>query len=269
MIALGLKLTDAGVGDYYDDVDQWVRNMFAEGQLTPAHRYWLERYSQQGTRYHRETAALGTLPTTTVDPMYQTTDRVIERNVGNFAGWPAPNDWSVEIQHCCTGNATRAIYFIWEHILEYSDGKLRVNLLLNRASPWADVDSHIPYAGQVDVRIKAPCDLSVRIPEWVTPAETRCRVAGVDRSPEWNGRYANVGAVKPGDVVSLTFPIAESTDVVWIEKRQYSLVRKGNEVVRIDPPGQICPLYQRERYRTNTTLWRNVERFVSNEIIHV
>ena len=34
MIALGLKLTEAGVGDYLDDVDRWTRNMFAEGQLT-------------------------------------------------------------------------------------------------------------------------------------------------------------------------------------------------------------------------------------------
>ena len=88
--------------------------------------------------------------------MYQTNDRVIERNVGNFAGWPLANDWGVEIQHCCTGNASRSIYFIWDHILDYSSGKLRVDLLLNRASPWADIDSHIPYTGRVDIRIKTP-----------------------------------------------------------------------------------------------------------------
>lgn len=269
MIALGLKLTDAGVGDYYDDVDKWIRNMFAEGQLTPDHRYWLERYSDTSTSDHRESIALGRLPTTAVDPTYQTTDRVIERNIGNFAGWPLANDWGVEIQHCCTGNATRAIYFIWDHILEYSSGKLRVNLLLNRSSPWADVDSHIPYSGRVDVRVKSPCDLSVRIPEWVKPRETRCQVSGVDRSTEWDSRYARVGQVKPGDLVTLTFPISERADEVWIEKRRYTIVRKGNEVVRIDPPGLVCPLYRRDHYRSNETHWRKVARFVSNETVHV
>jgi hypothetical protein len=44
-----------------------------------------------------------------------------------------------------------------------------VNLLLNRASAWADLDSYIPYEGRVDVRVKRDCELAVRIPEWVKP----------------------------------------------------------------------------------------------------
>ena len=269
MIALAFKLTDAGVGDYIDDADRWIRNMFAEGQLTPERRYWLERYTDPSASTHRESTALGRIAGSAIDPMYQTNDRVIERNVGNFAGWPLANDWGVEIQHCCTGNASRSIYFIWDHILDYSSGKLRVDLLLNRASPWADIDSHIPYTGRVDIRIKTPCDLSVRIPEWVSPADTRCEVSGATRETGFNGRYANVGAVKPGDVVTLAFPISERTEEVWIEKRRYTVVIKGNEVVRIDPPGSVCPIYQREHYRNNTPLWRNIERFVSNETLHV
>ena len=120
MIALAFKLTDAGVGDYIDDADRWIRNMFAEGQLTPERRYWLERYTDPSASTHRESTALGRIAGSAIDPMYQTNDRVIERNVGNFAGWPLANDWGVEIQHCCTGNAARAIYFIWDHILDYS-----------------------------------------------------------------------------------------------------------------------------------------------------
>ena len=255
MIAIGLKLTEAGVGDYWDEVDRWIRNVFAEGQLTPERGHWLERYAAQ-------------LPVSAVDPMYQTTDRVVERNVGGFAGWPEPNDWGRAIMHCCTGNGVRGIYNAWDYMLTLSDNKLRVNLLLNRASPWADIDSHIPYVGQVDVKVKQACDLSIRIPEWVTPGETRCQVGDMDRSVEWDGRYAEVGTVKPGDVVTLTFPINERTDDVYIEKRKYTLVRKGNDVVSIDPPGRICPLYEREHYRTDTTRWRKIERFVSNESIH-
>ena len=260
MIALGLKLTEAGMGDYWDDVDRWVRNMFAEGQLTPARADWLKRQARPAS--HR-----APLSVTDLMYQYQTTERVVERNVGAFAN-PNPNDWGHWISHCCTGNGTRAIYYIWEHMLTHGDNKLRVNLLLNRASPWADIDSHIPYVGQVDVRIKRPVDLSLRIPEWTTPEEVRVQVSGEDRRVGWEGRYAQVGEVKPGDVVTMTFPIAERTDTVWIEKDRYALVRKGNDVVAIDPPGQYCPLYQREHYRENGTRWRKVERFVSRERIH-
>ena len=259
MMAVGVKLAQAGVADNWDDVDRWTRNMFAEGQLTPSYADWLDRFSADQ-------------PLSAIDAIYQSSERVAERNIGSFAGWPKANDWYAGvgpgIMHCCTGNGTRALYYVWEHIVTYDGGKLRVNLLLNRASRWADVDSHIPYVGQVDVKIKEPVDLSIRIPEWVKPGEVRVQVDGADREVGWDGRYAEVGEVKPGEVATMTFPIAERADAVWIEKEKYTLVRKGNDVVAIDPPGRYCPLYQRDHYRVNTTRWRKIERFVSKEAIY-
>ena len=258
MIALGLKVTEAGLGDHWDDVDRWVRNMFAEGQLTPSKVDWLHRYSAGQ-------------PRSALDPMYQMPDGAIRRNVGAFAGWPMANDWYAGeaggIMHCCTGNATRALYYVWEGVVTYAGGKLQVNLLLNRPSKWADVESHIPYVGQVDVKVKEAVDLSIRIPEWVKPGEVHVDVNGQDRRVGWDGRYAVVGDVVPGDVATMTFPISERSDTVWIEKEKYTLVRKGNDVVAIDPPGRICPLYQREHYRQDRTRWKRRERFVSEEQI--
>ena len=266
MIALALKLTEAGAGDYWDDVDRWVRNVFAEGQLTPSRAERMERYASD-------------LPLSLVDPACETTDRVGERNVGAFAG-TRPNDWCVVnrpvVEHCCTSNATRALYFVWEHMLTHEEtqrttgslGKVWVNLLLNRSSPWADVDSYLPYVGQVDITVRKPVELTLRISEWVSPSQSRIQVNGSDRRVDWLGRYAVVADLVPGDVVRMTFPISERTDTVWIEKRTYTLVRKGNDVVAIDPPGRHCPLYQREHYRQNTTSWREAERFVSDEHVH-
>jgi hypothetical protein len=256
MIGLAVKLSDAGLGDYWDDADRWIRNQFAEGQMRRAD--WAYRAGAGGPR----------LPDANFDPVVSSCDHVPERNLGAFAGWPGANDWGWGIMHCCTGNSTRALYYVWEHMLTCNEGKLRVNLLLNRASRWADVHSYIPYAGQVDVKIKQPVDLSVRIPEWVSPAQVHCVVNGQDRSLGFAGRYARLGAVRPGDVATLTFPIGERTDKVWIEKAQYTLVRKGNDVVFIDPPGKSCPLYQRDHYRENAVRWRKVQRFVSNENIY-
>lgn len=259
MIAAGLKLSLLGI-DKWDDVDRWVRNQFTECQLTDIG--WLTDGHLE--RVDRELAPLPGAGCS--GPEYGTTERVLERAVGSFSGWPSANDfvqghgWS--IMHCCTGNATRAVYYVWEKILTHADGKLKVNLLLNRASQWADVDSHIPYRGQVDVKIKQDLDLAIRLAEWVAPEEARCIVDGMERELTFDGRYAQVGAVKAGQTVTLTFPIPERTDRVIIEKRPYTIIRRGNEVVWIDPPGTNCPLYQRWHYRQGETLWRNVRRFV-------
>src|SRR4029079_16103308 len=40
-------------------------------------------------------------------------------------------------------------YFVWESIVRGHDDGAEVNLLLNRASSWVDVDSYLPYEGKV------------------------------------------------------------------------------------------------------------------------
>jgi hypothetical protein len=260
MIHLALKLTLAGAGDYWDDVDRWTRNQFAEGQLTSSE--WVARMVKDKP-VNLKPLDNGTGATST--------EKVPERCVGGFAGWPSANDWQghelVSHMHCCTGNGTRAIYYVWENILSEEAGKLKVNLLLNRASSWADVHSYIPYEGRVDVRVKKDCELSVRIPEWATAQQTQCEVNGRNRPLSWEGRYGVVGKVKPKDVATLTFPIHERKDVLRIHGREYRLTRKGNEVVHIDPPGKNCPLYQREHYRANSARFKAVERFVADRPI--
>ena len=265
MIAVALVLSDAGSGDYWDDADRWIRNMLAEGQLLSTD--WVYHVPEAGLHNPEpETISLS------MADAFSTTDRVPDRNLGAFAGWPAANDWYVGngpgIMHCCTANGARTLYWVWDRALQHQDGRLKVNLLLNRSSSWADVESHIPYQGRVDVKIKQAVSLEVRIPEWASHGETRCLVNGSERRASWERRYCQVGSVNPGDTVTLTFPIGERTDVVHIEKQRFTLVRKGNDVVSIDPPGRFHPLYQRQHYRDNATRWRSMERFVSDETIH-
>jgi DUF1680 family protein len=257
MLNLAVKLSRSGAGDYWDDVDRWVRNHFAECQLKEAE--WLYR-------------AAADRPRPPIDPVSTCDDKVGEKNVGAYAGWPSPNDFLGQglgpvFMHCCLGEACMTVYRVWAHILDHDGGQLKVNLLLNRASPWADIESSIPYQGRVELKIKQPCGLSVRIPEWVKPDQARCRVNGADRPLAWDGRYAVIGKVQPMDVVTLSFPIFERTDKVRIQGKDYTLIRKGNEVVHIDPPGKYCPLYQREKYRENMVYSKEVQRFVANQQI--
>ncbi|MFA5057087.1 MAG: hypothetical protein WC485_03155, partial [Opitutaceae bacterium] len=142
MIALALKLSRSGVGDHWDDADRWIRNQLAESQLTRVD--WIEA----------NTARLPRQPFTLKEILFEPTkwkgrwtmpgavceDRVGERVLGCFAGWASANDWAGgdgslkwsdgSMQQCCTGNASRALFYIYENILDERDGQLRLNLLL-------------------------------------------------------------------------------------------------------------------------------------------
>lgn len=183
--------------------------------------------------------------------------RVLERNVGAFWGHPSANDGlkSAGIPEsymlCCPVSGARALFYVWQNMLSYDQGTLRVHLLLNRASRWADIDSYIPYLGRVDIKTKENLKLEVRVPEWVKPTEVKCLVDGNTPDLTFDGRYTQVGSVGKGATVRINFPIFERTDKVSIAGEEYTLVLRGNDVVSIDPRGKICPLYAgRARYRT-------------------
>ena len=169
--------------------------------------------------------------------------------------------------HCCTANAARGLYEVWRNVVHSRGNQVKVNLLLNHANEAVDVSSHIPYVGQVDLHVKRDCTLSVRMPAWVTLSQVACKVGETPRSVSYDGRYADVGEVHAGDDVSFAFPIAERTDLVTIAHQWYHLVHKGHDVVCIDPPGKLCPLYQRDHYRDNVTLWKKDTRYVDQQTL--
>ena len=285
MVSIALGLAAAGAGDrYWDDADRWVRNQLAEGQLL---RYdWIYRLN------------MAEPPTALLPNM--TTVRVGERNLGAFAGWQSPNDWvefqraadrggvrevrplqvshedSGEYQdrmsgpmrlghvqgimHCCTANGARALYDAWRHIFCQQGDRVTVNLLLNRVGGPVDVHSHLPYTGRVDIHANRPCRLTVRLPAWVELGEVICTVDGSVRHVSYEGKYARIGELAPGQAVTLEFPLGEEVSRVTAKNQWYFLVRRGHDVVRIDPPGVLSPLYSRDHYRDGVTLWKQAGR---------
>jgi len=258
MCIIAIMLSELG-HDYWDDADRILRNQLAENQLTGL--AWL----YDG---HLEEAGIKPSDPSQRSMAYYTTDNVANRVVGTFAGWGLPNDWvspySVQVMNCCTVNGARGLYYVWKNIITFDENsnRLRVNLLLNRASQWADVDSHIPYSGKVEVKAKQDLNLEIRLPEWVRPEEASCTVDGKSRKLNFDGRYALVGKVMKNETTDLSFPIPERTDKISINLKEYSIVRRGNTVVSIDPPGKARPYYQRGHYRGGETLFKKKTRFV-------
>ncbi|MBI2841770.1 MAG: hypothetical protein HYX78_00050 [Armatimonadetes bacterium] len=83
MTALAIKLSEAGVGDYWEDVDCFVRNHLTQAQLVDTEAF--------------KAANKNAL---TDEQM-----NLLKRLVGTFAGWGPPNSLVIDrIMNCCTAN---------------------------------------------------------------------------------------------------------------------------------------------------------------------
>ena len=155
LVALAIRLSDMGLGDFWDDVDALARNQLVEQQLTCAED--LARISGQ----HTEKCWCEKAP----HPGQLSYENVIAGSLGCYGGTAGPTSiphaW---IMHCCTSNATQGLYYAWEGIVREAGDKALVNLFLNRTSRLVDVASSLPHAGQVVIRNKAARRLAVRIP---------------------------------------------------------------------------------------------------------
>ncbi len=259
MTAIAVKLAQLGLADW-EDVDIIARNTLIEAQRTRP--YQVEEYC-------RKLVERGKAKAEPVDYTHLT-DRLSERSVGSWSLHVMPNDLFGDTYYvtCCTGNCSRALYYAWESILDFEDGVLTANLLLNRASPWADLDSYIPYTGRVDLTIKQPCaSVKVRMNNWIDKEKVKCSVDGEARSYSWEGQYLVAGKAEPGNVITLEFPIEERTVTLESYEHKYEAVFKGNDCVSIEPGGENVPIFRRAHYRESRPRFIKVKRFACENTI--
>jgi hypothetical protein len=263
LVALAIRLTEAGAGDYWDDVDAVVRNQLAEQQITNAAALTAFCAAQPEGRRQTEFPA-----------SFETTDEAVNRSVGVFFGIAKPgavtDPW---VMHCCTGNASQGLYYAWEGALREDAGAAVVNLLLNRAGRIVDVDSHLPHAGRVDVRVKQACRVSVRIPRWVDFSSVEVRSGGSLLPAERLGRYLSLRDRPAGDVVTFTFPIHERTESYVVNQgtsveEAYQCLFRGSTAVSVQCASALkandFPLYRgRESMRTTQAPVKKVARFLA------
>jgi len=223
-LGLAVKLTEAGIGDYWEDIDQCIRNYGVEAQVVPEDMdYILDRAEKAGV----------------------VTDDIrceLYKMIGGFNHIPA----KPETLLCCSPHGSMGLFYAWDGALRCDDGAAQVNLLLNRASPCMDVDSYLPYEGKVVISNKTAREARIRIPLW---ADVKSVNASVNRQPvhqQWFGRYLRITDLKPGDSMTITFPMVERTerwtipDVGGYPEREVAMLAsrcrfKGNTLVEMAP----------------------------------
>ena len=272
LVALAVRMSETGTGDYWDDADRVIRNHLVESQIID--REILDRIQQHTSAtvsQHAEaakdaadtTAPLTSQPTSMVgeppasslvDDRQVCFDGVLDRCMGTFMSDLLPAgalNWRT--MSCCNANGCRGLYYAWEAITRCNGQDGQVNLLLNRTSPWLDVDSHLPYRGRVLIRNKSCRRFCIRIPSWTRANDVRLNINGRNPPSCFAGRYVIADDLAGGDVVTLEFPVAEETFQRTAHARTkdetpYTIRVRGNTVVDISPRDEDpvhYPFYRR------------------------
>ena len=273
MLRIAIRLSEIGVGDYWEHVDQYVRNHLVEHQLI--RRDLLEATVAAGTPRK-------------IDPLTDETNNVIERNIGAFSSAADPTWLYAWWTMCCNANCAVGLYKGWESIIRCAGGVAQVNLLLNRASPWLDVDSYLPYEGKVVLKNKTASKAQVRIPSQAAKAAVTCRVNGKALEPKWQGQYLVIEGLAPKDEITIEFPMVETEEqhTQSVVNQEYACRFRYNTLVDISPRGERPrmkrmrsddgasfdthtghPMYQRACYQQDKTPLKNKSRYASPVII--
>jgi hypothetical protein len=141
-----------------------------------------------------------------------------------------------------------------------------VNLLLNRASQWLDVDSYLPYEGRAVIHNKTTKTLFLRIPAWADKQTVRCRLNNKPVDLSWDGNHIVITGLCKKDTITAEFPM-----VKWTEQHYgYTINFKGNTVVDISPRGNLparfksnYPIYLRDHMKRNKAPMKEITRYVA------
>ena len=151
------------------------------------------------------------------------------------------------------------------------NGTATVNRFLNRASPWLDIDSYLPYEGKVLIRNKSDRCFRVLIPNWVSEQSVQARISQHSVQLSWRGRYLCFDLLTAGDKIQIEFPIREQIEEhKFLDKVDgetvsvtYKCVFRGNTLVSISPRtvGPGYRLYERSHLRNSPAVCHNIPHF--------
>jgi len=148
---------------------------------------------------------------------------------------------------CCNAALVRGLHLAWSHALEETGPAVRVNLLFDRETSFARVQTGLPQKGSVRVSLKRDADLYLRVPEWARAAVSY-RPAELAASVSWQGPFARIPGLRRGQSVEASFPLLRQSrewrhTLLGITYRTEWL---GDTVVAISPRGNCFPLYERD-----------------------
>ncbi len=240
-LELAITLAEQGHPAYWDDVERWTRNHLLASQLgAPA------------SFAAASPAAADALPAALraaeaqEGPLAPVVAGAFDSASlpGGLLGFRASGLRAV-VEGCCACSGLRGLFLAWHHAVIAEGGTVWVHLGLSRDSPWAEVVSYEPYAGQLDVRLRAAHRLCVRVPSWVPRAALTVLVDEQPMAPSWEGAYLRFESLARGQTVSLRYPLVERTEEEGVEGERLTVRWRGGTVVSVEPCAPGLATYAR------------------------
>ena len=150
------------------------------------------------------------------------------------------------IQNCCSGHLPLGLLNVWQQAVWNETDGIRINLLFDHDNDVCSVKDHQPATGRLDVRMKRPGTVRVRIPEWAPDAQVSTTVDSRAVPTVWEprpNRYVCVKDVPAGCTVSVNYPLRTQSITERLGDELYTTQWKGDTVVGIDPKGQFIPIF--------------------------
>ena len=285
--AIAIQLTDAGMSDYWDDVEYGIRNATAQVQVTD-----LEGIRRIGESYPErpKDARFGApddfrftrnINIAEPTPNLECVDNVLERSIGAIANillagrYQSPNQMA-----CCTANALQGFYCAWEAAIRHNAGTSTVNLLFTRFSEWMDLISFLPYEGKVIIHNKTSKNINIRIPLGVGAGDVRITINGNDILPNFCGRYAVVSGLSGGEEIIMTFPQIKRTLYLTIPHMNTRFWWGGYPKVNAHFVGSTCigvdgdgsgdvriKQFDKPKYKSGETIFKDAPYYVPPKVI--
>ncbi len=249
MMSIAALIGRSGHPEYFDYVERYLRNYVSNLQfiVTPEFEAYYRRLNQGAGQAAVEQGLAE-----------------LRKFQGGIIGGSGLNDYEnnllgrasgFEMFGCCAPEGMRAIYTAWSNVIDRlgeSDlgaAGVYVNLGLARDSRWGRVVSFFPDAGRLTVKAKVSDTFYLRPPHWAPRDQVHAFVGTVEAPVAWSGDYVRFADVRPGDELTITYPLVSFTHRVsglWPKTNPDLAITfrwLGNMVVSCEPPATETPLF--------------------------
>jgi hypothetical protein len=217
---LALWLNRSGYPEFLDDAERIVRARILPSQIT--------KYP-------------GLIPT--VDDGHDEHIRLNERVIGAFGGMHVLSHGG----KCPTTDITSAdlhtLCDIYSHITESSPAGLQINFHFDFEDERIQIHCHREQDASLEIKLKHPQNLFIRIPAWTPFEEVQVWVNGFEQSQTYVGRFLFIPKAEQEMDIQVRYQLPltileETTDTV-----NYQIKWKGDDIIGIQPNTDWLPFY--------------------------
>jgi hypothetical protein len=248
MMSIAALIGRAGHPEYFDYVDRYLRNYISNLQFIVTPEF--EAYYRKLNRAADAEKIRDGL-------------KELRKFQGGIIGGSGLNAYENELLGgasgfemfgCCAPEGMRAIYTTWTNVIDrlpesnLGPAGIYVNLSFGRDSPWGQVVSFFPNAGRLTVKAAVNDRFFLRPPHWAPRKQVRAFVGSQATPVNWSGSYVRFDNVRPGDELTITYPLVSFSHEVgglWSKAPQLRMKFQwlGNMVTSADPPAKDTPLF--------------------------